>query len=152
MPGKIAAVHHTLADWDFQYGAVGRLLDTDFFISEPTSLKMFSLVGAVPSVTLCRIPATLCLPQGELRTWFRTQYLSYQPFMFRNQAPLGVASQTNCYLLLMTTNRARLRRYVAGAMTDVYSTTCYNAVDEWIHYRVFWYNGKTPAEEDALCV
>ncbi len=152
MPGKIEAAHHTLADWDFEHGAEGRSLDASFYISEPTSLKMAMPVGMLAGSVLCRIPGTLVLPQGEVRTWLRANYYNYCPCVFRNQAPLGTSNSLNCYRLATWDAKATLYRIVDGA--SVYSTTtdCYTPYDEWVHYLVFWYNGKTPGETPALCV
>ncbi|GAJ04702.1 unnamed protein product, partial [marine sediment metagenome] len=92
MPGKIAAAHHTLADWDFQHGATYRSLSAIRFISAPTSLRYSGAPGAWESAILCRIPGTQVLPQGEIRFHaYRILTWTYGA-LFRNQAALGSAS------------------------------------------------------------
>lgn len=152
MPGKIEVVHHTLTDWDFEQGATGRSLSDDHFISAPTSLKLVSPNGVLAGIVLCRIPATLVLPQGEVRTWIRAGYNIYYPCVFRNQAALGSANMLNCYRIVLGASIAHLYRYVDGVLSFPDTTTTFTAANEWVHYRFFWYNGKTPAEQDALCV
>ena len=152
MPGELKIGHHTLADWDFQYGAAGRSLDDTFYISAPTSLKMVSPDGVVRSSILCRIPGTLVLPQGEVRTWVRSGGRSYSLCVFRSQDPLGSATWLNLYQIWLTYNVAVLHRFVGGVQTFPDSTECYTCAFEWNHYRAFWYNGFTPGETPALCV
>ncbi|MBA7589258.1 hypothetical protein ES708_31339 [subsurface metagenome] len=149
---KLKSEHHTLTDWDFQYGAAGRLLDNSTYISEPTSLKMFTTNGRMRSAILCRIPGTLVLPQGEVRTWIRVTRPNYCPAMFRNQSPLGNPTFLNCYYIWLAYTTASLHRFVDGADTGVAYTTCYTVALTWVHYRTFWYNGKTPGDVPALCV
>lgn len=152
MPGKIIPVHHTLADWDFQHGAENRSLSADYFISPPTSLKFVSGNGTWLSTVLCRIPATLCLPQGELRTWNRSLLGGFYPAVFRNQAALGTADPKNCYILYATAGRIYLFRIIDEASVNVDNTVCTTYLDQWMHHRSFWYNGFTPGEVPALCV
>lgn len=145
--------HHTLADWDFQYGATNRSLSAEQFISSPTSLRIMKAGSGFWSDTvLCRIPATLVLPQGEVRTWVRSVDASKNVATFRNQAALGSANWANSYVLTVAYDKATLWRYIADVYTNVDETPCTDSVSQWGHYRVFWYNGKTPGEEDALCV
>ncbi|MBA7532467.1 hypothetical protein ES705_24693 [subsurface metagenome] len=152
MPGKIEAVHHTLADWDFQFGATYRSLSADTFISAPTSLKYSNCPVGWGNEVLCRIPATLNLPQGEMRGWFQTTKNHITTAVFRDQSPLGTAPFQNCYYVLVYLGEARLTRLINGVGPPVDTTPCYLAFNEWIHYRTVWYNGMTPGEEEALCV
>lgn len=152
MPGKIEVAHHTLADWDYEQGALYRSLSATYFISAPTSLKYTIPAGGASSVNLCRIPATQVLPQGEVRTWVRRPSPHFMPAVFRSQAALGTADNLNNYQIHLTYTTALLVRYLAGVYSQRDNTTCYSAVDEWRHTRVFWYNGKTPGEVPALCV
>lgn len=154
MPGKIAAAHHTLADWDFEKGAEYRSLASDFYVSSPTSLKLSRGVGtgAWVGAVLCRIPATLVLPQGEVRTWVRRSAGASAPCIFRNQAALGSANWLNCYMIYLGANIAGLYRVLSGVLLQVDSTSCSTFIGSWTHYRFFWYNGKTPGEVPALCV
>ncbi|MBA7543495.1 hypothetical protein ES705_35826 [subsurface metagenome] len=152
MPGKLKSEHHTLADWDFEFGSEGRFLSDDYFISPPTCLKMEPPSEYIFTPILCRIPGTLCLPQGELRTWLRSIHGDFILAGFRNQAPLGTATRDNCYYIMATPTDTRLylRLNDAGYLHSS-TTPCY-VIDEWQHFRIFWYNGFNPAEEESLCV
>ncbi len=152
MPGKILPVHHSLTDWDFRSGDTYRSLSSVFFISAPTSLKIDIPGAADVEAFLCRIPATQCLPQGEVRTWVRRNTPTYSVALFRNQAPLGSANHDNSYMLTLTYSKARLYRRIAGVSSSRGVTPCYTPINEWIHCTVFWYNGKTPGDVPALCV
>lgn len=150
---KLIPVHHSLADWDFQFGATNRSLSAVQYVSAPTSLliKKFGS-GAWHDAILCRIPATLCLPQGEVRTWIYSYDRAQTISSFRNQAVLGTANYTNTYLLHLTGDTAQLNRHLAGVFSNRDTTTCPSFRNVWAHYCVFWYNGKTPGYVPALCV
>lgn len=152
MPGKIAAVHHSLTDWDFQQGETGRSLSADYFISSPTSLKLETEDPSMDDCILCRIPATLSLPQGEVRTWLRSTMPFLYPVVFRNQSALGNSGIHNTYGIVTFAAETRLYRYIAGGFSIRDTTDPHYISDTWIHYRTFWYNGETPALEPALCV
>ncbi|MBA7611136.1 hypothetical protein ES703_18360 [subsurface metagenome] len=144
--------HHTLADWDFEYGAQYRSLASDYFISAPTSLKHTLCPATILNTVLCRIPETQCLPQGEVRIWCRRYAGGFYPAIFRNQAALGTSNDINCYQIDISGNTAFFYRRLNHIPTLQGQTPCYNPAEEWVHYRVFWYNGKTPGDADALCV
>ncbi|GAH62811.1 unnamed protein product [marine sediment metagenome] len=152
MSGKIAAPHHSIVDWDFQQDGTGRSLDAAYYISPPTSLKLFQFDALWSEAILCRIPDTLVLPQGEFRTWFRKGIARLIPCLFRNQAPLGTSNGWDCYRIYLTGGFAQLERWDDGAPHYWTFTPCIIPINEWVHFRVFWYNGKTPAEREALCV
>ncbi|MBA7533078.1 hypothetical protein ES705_25313 [subsurface metagenome] len=152
MPLKLAK-HHTLADWDFNIGEGSYSLSPTHFVSSPTSLLFRDpAINLITIIVLCRIPGTQCLPQGEVRTWLR----AYENFLglanFRNQAALGTADYWNCYYIYIIGTEIRLYRWVAGAYSLRDTGTGSIFVNQWVHYRVFWYNGKTPGEVEALCV
>ncbi len=152
MPGKNAAAHHSIADWDFEHGDTYRFLSDDYYISPPTSLKHYTAVDWFGDAILCRIPATLVLPQGEVRTWLRKPDGAIFVAIFRCQTVLGTSNFHNGYGIAIFNNIAMLRREIGDVGTTRDTTPCYMAYNQWIHYRVFWYNGKTPGEQDALCV
>ncbi|MBA7576460.1 hypothetical protein ES708_18301 [subsurface metagenome] len=152
MPSKIAAAHHSVTDWDFELGTSYRVLASDYYISAPTSLKYGVPLGSFGGSILCRIPATQCLPQGEVRTWIRTTHNFTIPGLFRNQKPLGGAEYDNSYYLIHYDPIVYLHRRVNNIPTIRDQTTGYFKSNEWIHYRTFWYNGKTPGDVPALCV
>ena len=152
MPGKIAVAHHSLTDWDFQLDPLYRSLAADKYISPPTSLRFFKSSSYVVGSALCRIPGTLCLPQGEVRNWTWTGLTGKYPALFRSQAVLGTADYLNCYYISISLAEATLIRYLAGVGSNRDSTPCFGVQSEWVHYRIVWYNGITPGEQEALCV
>lgn len=152
MPGKLKITHHTLADWDFEHGASQRELSAAQYVSAPTSLLFSGLGPGFHTRVLCRIPGTLVLPQGELRTWVWPTNSFFLLFIFRSQTVLGTANRLNCYSIQIWANVARLTVWINGIEYVIAATTCHYFLDEWTHYRIFWYIGKTPGDEDALCV
>ena len=143
----------SLSDWDFMHGDTYRSLSPDRYISEPTSLKYSGAPGLWTSLFLCRIPSTLCLPQGEIRCHFYDNLRARAIVAFRHQAPLGSADEQNFYWVWFTDiGEARLFLHRGGSGVQRDSTEFIFNLNEWNHLRVSWYNGKTPAEEDALCV
>ncbi|MBA7537620.1 hypothetical protein ES705_29889 [subsurface metagenome] len=152
MPGKIAAGHHTLADWDFESGALRRSLSADYFISAPTSVKITSPGGTIYESFLCRIPGSLALAQGEWRTWQRFLTASHRPCIFRNQAALGSSNMLNTYWIGVFGGNINLGRFLAGAGSARDSFSFPTPADVWVHWRFFWYNGLTPGLVEALCV
>ena len=154
MPGKLIAAHHSITDWDFEQGDTARELDHSTYVSAPTSLHFDSNPTVETNGILCRIPATMCLPQGELRTWIRanTDKVGPTPGTFRNQAALGSADIVDCYMFYWQYDLLGFYRIVNGYSTALHTFDFPRDNFVWYHTRVFWYNGKTPAEEDALCV
>lgn len=152
MPSLIAK-HHTLADWDFEHGATNRSLSAAKYVSAPTSLLIVEPGSTTFYDTiLCRIPATLLLPQGEVRTWSWVYLSAIQIAHFRNQAPLGSANALNTYEVYLAGTNSYLYRYIAGGSSLRDQSTCSTFLNQWVHYRVFWYNGETPGGAPALCV
>lgn len=152
MPGKLIAAHHTLTDWDFMRPDEEHSLSPDEFVSPPTSLKLYHAALSAVEVVLCRIPATLLLPQGEVRTWHYSANPTCRPAVFRNQAALGSSNYQNMYEMLVYPGFARFSYYSAGVGHTITTQACTVPVGQWNHWRVFWYNGKTPGEVPALCV
>ncbi len=152
MPDIIKSGHHTIADWDFEHGGDYRSLANDFFISPPTSLKYVGAPAGWWTSVLCRIPDTLCLPEGEMRTWYRKYAGGHFFIQFRNQSLLGTSELVNCYSLYFSTPNVYLRAFIGGGLHWIDNIPAYQADNEWMHWRVFWYNGFTPAEAPALCV
>ncbi len=145
--------HHTVADWDFTGGALYRSLSAAFFISAPTSLRLFKAADPQFNETvLCRIAETQVVAQGELRSWYRYPLVGGRIFTFRNQAALGSANVNNCYLILIVSTTVYLFRFIGGGEVEVGHTPCSSSANTWEHWRVIWYNGYTPAEAEAICV
>ncbi len=150
---KVLPVHHTISDWDFERGATNRSLSAARYISAPTSLRFLEPTSSqFLNNILCRIPATLCLPQGEVRTWVYGYYLAFTVALFRNQAALGSANELNCYQVYLAGTTSRLVRKLGGVLSFRDDSTCTSFINTWTHYRVFWYNGETPGGTPALCV
>ncbi|MBA7667109.1 hypothetical protein ES703_75194 [subsurface metagenome] len=154
MPGKLLKEpdHHTLADWDFENGDTYRFLSDVQFVSSPTSLLYWRPFGSFLTVILCRIPATLCLPQGELRTWIYPEGSFFTLFVFRNQAAFGSSNDENCYAIRIYGNLVQFNYWLNHLNYPISQTSCHYFLNQWTHYRLVWYNGKTPAEQEALCV
>lgn len=150
---KIKTNHHTVADWDFTPGTHRELSDA-LCISPPTSLLIRQTNGdtARPAI-LCRIAETLCIAQGEVRTWHWTwNYTRDFRLPFRNQHPLGGASYSNCYNWRITGAWAYLFRTIADADTLIGQFTVSWPQSEWNHWRTVYWNGADPAGNPALCV
>ncbi|MBA7542354.1 hypothetical protein ES705_34675 [subsurface metagenome] len=152
MPGKIIVPHHSVTDWDFEQADEHHSLSEDEFISAPTSLRLYNADTSAVEVVLCRIPATLVLPQGEVRTWQYAESPVCRPAVFRNQAALGTSNYQNMYEMLVYPNEARFSYYSAGSPHTIDTHVCIVPAGQWNHWRVFWYNGETPGEEEAICV
>ena len=152
MPGLIAAGHHSIADWDFELPDTYYSLSPDEYVSAPTSLRFSGLPANKPCTVLCRIPETLCLPQGEVRTYHHTPTKQFFPAVFRNQAPLGSSHYWDAYVMGCFSDKARFGYWSGGVYWQISEQPCPTPVDQWNHWRIFWYNGKTPAELPSLCV
>ena len=152
MPDKVAAGHHSLADWDIQVSSDGYQFSGDFFVSSPTSIKFTSPLAGGQNAILCRTPETQLLPQGEVINWQRSPNYTILGFTFRNQSALGTATCQNCYVIRLMFTVARLYRYTAGVLRDIGQWPNTFNKNTWERYRVVWWNGKTPFEVPALCV
>jgi len=150
---KIKTEHHSVADWDFTPGA-GYALNATQFVSPPTSLMVAQYNGSHqrPAI-LCRIAETLCIPQGEVRTWHRTWSRAH-PFRlyFRNQHALGGADYENTYYWDIANNLASLHRVVAGGLTPIGNFVVSFANNTWYHWRTVYWNGTTPGGTPTLAV
>lgn len=148
-----AIIHHSVVDWDFRTGTV-KVLYTDFYVSAPSCLLIYRSNGGIdyPAV-LCRIAETLCIAQGEVRTWHRANDRTRSFFLFfRNQHALGGADYENSYLWAITGDWAYLSRYIGGVPVEIGHFAVSWANNEWNHWRTVYWNGKTLAGEDALAV
>ncbi|MBA7701393.1 hypothetical protein ES703_110129 [subsurface metagenome] len=144
---------YSVADWDFEYGATNRSLSAIQYISAPTALRILEPTTATfIDVILCRVPETLCLPQGEVRNWQHGYYKNLHPIVFRNQAPLGSATFFNSYHIYLVQTTAVLYRHILGVVAERDRTTCETFTDTWTHYRAVFWNGYTPESIAALCV
>lgn len=137
------AEHHSIIDWDFQTGMY-KALDTTVYVSAPSSLKCTYVAGTpVYATLLCRHPDTLCIAQGEVRTWYRSNDRTSPFFLvFRNQKPLGEADYNNCYFWSITGNMAYLIRRIDGVPLIVGNFSfAYWLVNTWYQWRTIYWNG-----------
>ena len=152
MPKILLPEHHSVSDWDYQYGVGYITLDATYFVGAPTSLKIVYTPGGYPEFgILSRFATTLCLPQGELRSWQRSQASGDCYYTFRNQKAVGSADMVNCYKVNMTNVLAQLIRRVGGVGTLVGTIAIVHAANTWEHWRLVWWNGNTLGGVDALC-
>lgn len=136
--------HHSIVDWDFQYGDTYRSLSTDHFITPPTSLQFVTpSTTAIQESVLCRDAATLCLPQGEFRTWLWEYYLGGWFCIFRNQAALGTANHQNCYVLVRGSPNGIFGRMVNNVWTQMSTFPLPENWNQWLHLRARWWIGET---------
>lgn len=145
--------HHSVSDWDFTPGAV-YTLDTAQYVSSPRSLRIGGAGGSDDNtIFLCRITATLNLPQGRLVTYHRSQTgMLSKSFPFRNQAALGSASQANMYQVVITVGEWQFTKRVGGVLTIIATQALTTNPNVWVRDRVTWWNGVTPLNVPALSV
>lgn len=126
---------YSVSDWDFSSG--GWEISSAHHVSPPTSLHG---TGDPDVFVLCRIPETLCLPQGRYIEYIRQPYGYHAGILFHNQAPLGQANRQNCYQVLLTsTVQTRLYKYVNGAPTVLHTWPYTRPSDTWFHVRITWW-------------
>ena len=145
--------HKSVVDWDFQAG-MHHILNNIIFISEPSSLECFWQPGnPLDSTLLCRIAETLCIPEGELRTWYRsTNWTRDMLIEFRNQHPLGGANWDNSYYWSITSSLISLARRIAGVHTAIGNFPWVGASNTWYHFRTVFWNGADGEGNPALAV
>jgi len=153
MKKLLEKLHHSVSDWDFSEPIGFWNLRADDYVSPPTSLRLVHTTAGTRQVTVtCRHPSTLCLPEGEVRSWRRTDNENNNVFSFRNQVALGSSNYLNCYLIYLQTTNGYLRRYVDGESTSFPMGASGGIGDVWQHYRVVYWNGSTPEGAPALAV
>lgn len=148
-----AITHHSVVDWDFTPGTF-KELSAALSISPPTSLLIRQRNGDTerPAV-LCRIAETLCIAQGEVRTWHWTWNRTRDfRIPFRNQKALGGADYEDTYYWGITGDWAYLYRYVAGVGENIGFFPVDWPNNTWHHWRTRYWSGKNLSGEDALCV
>lgn len=145
--------HHSVADWDFELGTLYRSLSAETFVSSPSSLKFYATGTTYRRDTvLCRLADTLCIAQGELRTWLRYNGFYQRVPCFRNQAPLGTATWDNCYFVQIISDKWTLTRYIGGTGPTLAETACSSVNNVWEHWRCVFWDGNNPEYQEALCV
>jgi len=144
--------HHSVADWDWGFASGFRSLQTGWYKSPPTSLKISGDVPWWVGVWLCRHADTLVLPDGELKGWLYREMNAHPQFLFRNQAALGSSNMSNTYYLVGYMTQWQLNRRVNNGNTVIgYMGTCLQNTEEG-HFSVKWYSGLNPGSTPALVV
>jgi len=146
--------HHTLTDWDWSDTAQ-RSLDTNIYVSEPSSLSCESTAGAWQTVLfLCKYEGTLCIPNGRLITYLRHHHpnLPFQYILFRNQHPLGETGFANTYLVYFQKDMVEFTRYVDGGAVWSQNTPFTKAVEAWERFRLTWFSGTNGDGAPALVI
>lgn len=150
---KLIANHHSVADWDFTAGTC-KELTTGWFVSAPSCLRIRQTNGceARPAV-LCRIAETLCIAEGEIRTWHQgTNRTRDFRLIFRNQRALGGADYENTYYWSSVGDWAHLYRVIGGVGAEIGYFRVDWASNEWNHWRTVYWNGEDGAGNPALAV
>lgn len=149
---KLNAKHHTVSDWDITAGVI-KVLDTVQKVSPPSSLKLgFQAPPPTIGNILCRIAATQCIAQGEVRTWNRQNYeTNVRSMLFRNQSALGTPTILNTYLWSWIWSTASLARYIAGVGVTIGNVSITGWVNnQWNHVRCVYWNGLNELGNPAL--
>jgi len=145
-------VHHSLSDFDWQYGASFRSLDPAWYTSSPTSLKIAGAITGTQMAWLLRTAPTQALSQGRIDSSMKRGINAQPGFCFRNQRALGGADWQNCYVLVGYGLTWQLQRWVGGAYTAVGTTGTCLVNGESGAFRVDFWNGENLAGTPALCV
>ena len=149
---KQKAIHHTVADWDW-VGPTNRDLDTGLYVSPPSSLRIGILPGISTVIGLCRVPDTLCIPNGRFQSWSRRLVIDNSYYWhFRNQAALGSADRQNTYVIDFSSIGTYLRYYLSGGSHSVASFDWLHPAGEWVHLRVTFEEVPNPANGKRLAV
>ena len=141
----------SIDDWDFEQGNY-RFLSDEKFISPPTSLKLYDPSIASSDTVLCRDPDTLCLPQGEVRTWHFCEVVTTFPSVFRNQSPLDTSTYDNGYYICVYAGTVRFGYYHDGVNHVLHEESYAVPYNQWNHWRTIWLNGVNGEGNPALCV
>lgn len=144
----VATPHHTVGDWDKP--AAGWELDTDNYISPPSSLYFFL---NAPHAFLCRLAGSLCLPSGRLVTYVRPFFLDDYWLTFRNQATLGTEEVKDCYLIATDrTSRIEFGKRVNNVYTLLAEWVTTWTIGIWQRVRVTWWTTYDDMNTPSLAV
>jgi len=147
MPAKGIRIHSP-ADWDFQTPTWE--LSPAHFISPPTALHcLYPDLGTI----LCRLADAQALSEARLISSFYNDHIAGRlGFVFRNQAALDAANYANTYMVLRQEGNIFFIRWEAGVATYLVGWADIMTLASWIHFRLTFWNGLTPALAPALCV
>jgi len=150
-PVLMAPQHHSVSDWDFEYGTWE--LNADQFISPPTSLRLTSPSGTgVYHAVLCRHATVQELDEGYLEAFFRTTtILDSRPcFFIRNHQPLGTAHRYNGYMMYFGGGTCDWFFYTAAGVRTQMGSVSFGVDNHvWYGVRFKWWNGTNPTDDPA---
>jgi len=130
----VREMHHSIADWDVHLNRF--ILSSDHFISPPTSVK---LASGILDRGVCRVAATLCLPEGRIVCWWRAPSNGYNHLWFRVQSPVGDANPDFFYYCSFTSDAdVDLGKYIPGWHGDIGSWPFPWPFNAWFQVRVTW--------------
>lgn len=152
MQKLIVPAHHSITDWDFQFGASYRTLDTAKYVSAPKSLKFHGTASPNYNMILSRVAGTTVLPQGEVRTWIWSDMNPHYLATLRNQAAVGVSNYLNTYIVYVEAGQGKLWRYISGSGAQRATCSWTLTGNVWNHVRTVWWNGVTGGGTPALAV
>lgn len=143
-PIKKNLAHHSSGD--FAFFRTLWTLTPDYYVSEPSSLKIWGPSPASQhNLAICTLPVVACIPQGRIVTYILHHPAAYgHPYIyFRNQSPPGTASSSNGYEVAFYPTFAKLVRVINNSGTTI-GDTYYQGVtmgsDIWYRVRLTWWN------------
>lgn len=117
-------------------------LSTDEYVSSPTSLR--ETINGIVEFILPKVsvyPATLCIPEGEISSWFFNYWDAGRErgFRFRNQSPEGGSDSPGYKVLLSPTAISVLINFDASE-EGVCSWSVTVPTAEWSRWKLRWWN------------
>lgn len=141
-------IHHSVGDWDKP--ATDWKLDTDFFVSPPSSLYSWN---TTPQAFLCRLADSLCLPTGRIVSWIRPQFQTAYWLTFRNQVALGSSDLKDCYLIATSSyTRVDFGKRVNNVYTKLDEWLMSWSLATWIQVRVTWWTTYDAQNQPTMAV
>ena len=139
VPEGLVREHFSLADWDF-HASLTYALDNSIYVSAPSSVKMGGPQVVARYPVLCRVSATLNLPQGRIESQWRRMDSNGPALFLRQQSVLGAFDVNNTYSIPVFTDTAvRVYKYVAGAETLIGSWARSHTFNTWYRERWTWW-------------
>lgn len=143
-------IHHSVADWDTD--STNFTLSPDRYTSPPTSLRATGIMG---SAMLCNRPATLCLPEGRIRSqvWWTSEWPVLGQITFRSQDPIGqVTRYEHCYMVQIDYVGTRFWEWVNGRITWGARFPFPCPRDKWVQLEITWWNYPPYADKHPLAI
>lgn len=143
--------HHTTADWTFQ--ANWWALDPAYFISPPTSLKLWKPTSAwAYRVVVLDPEISGVLKEGAITCYFRVDSFGYSSAVlyFRMQCVPPTVNQKDSYRVKFDSGVTRWHYVDADGNNHLRgSIICPFAADTWYRIKILWWEGKNPQNNDA---